>query len=157
MNLIEILSSHHQKAKRRRAMSKNFLSYLLLAAGISFLISYAGSQSAAAADGSTVPAYVGCTFAWDYPEDQAHLVQSFGIHVDGKPGSIALGKAARSYPCDSIANGFGPQLWKIRAWSKELGHSKFAEIMVDYQEKPEFAAPTGISIILEWKPFQENE
>ena len=105
-----------------------------------------------------IPAYEGCTFAWDYSEEQAHLVDTFGIHVEGRAGSIAVGKVARSLSCDMIARGtYGIQTWKIRAWNKNFGHSPFASILVDYQPKPQMLAPSNITIQLEWKvPTTEN-
>ena len=100
-----------------------------------------------------VPAYEGCTLAWDYPPEQAALVQSFGVHIDAREKSIPVAGTARSIKCAELGLVLGQEhLIKVRAWNKDLGHSPFAEIRVKYQVKPTMPAPTNIRITLEWAP-----
>lgn len=139
-----IIDTHRDAAIRRR---KRF-QVAAVALAVIVASGYLNTVSAEPA-----PAYVGCTLAWDYPEEQAHLVQSFGVHIDDRPGSVAVNGQARSIPCATLNLTLGKtHLLKARAWNKQLGHSPFAEITVAYQPKPEMVSPTNIRVQLEWVP-----
>lgn len=115
----------------------------------SLLFSAQSINSANAQEIAPTPkvAYSGCVFAWNYPEDQADLVESFTIQVEGKTATYSAAKADRKFSCDKIANGvFGTQTWTIRAWNSQLGFSKPASILVDFKKRPAFGAPTNLVV-----------
>lgn len=117
----------------------------------SSLLFSAQSINSANAQETTPPvpkiAYSGCVFAWNYQADQADLVESFTIQVEGKTAAYSAAKADRKFSCDTIANGiFGTQTWTIRAWNPQLGFSKPASILVDFKKRPAFGAPTNLSV-----------
>ena len=145
--LHQIIDTHREAERNRKLWARI---WAILALSITVLVG-AGWYSLAHAE--PVPAYEGCTLAWDYPEAQASLVQSFGIHIDNRTPSIPLGGSARSIPCADLGLTLGQtHLIKVRAWNRQLGHSPFAEITVKYQSRPEMVAPTNIRVQLEWAP-----
>jgi hypothetical protein len=129
-------------------MKTFLLSSLLFITGVSYTL------AGLAADATEpVPAYEGCTLAWDYDEATAHLVESFFINVDERTGHAQVGGPARSIPCSTLNLTLGStHLLKVRAYSTSLGYSAPAEITVAYQPKPTLTAPTNIRVQLEWAP-----
>ena len=144
--VLTMIIDTHREAERNRKLWARI--WAILALSITVLVG-AGWYSLAHAE--PVPAYEGCTLAWDYDESVAHLVESFFFNVDTRPGHTQVGGQARSIPCATLNLTLGNiHLLKVRAHSKSLGYSPFAEITVAYQPKPAMVAPTNIRIQLEW-------
>lgn len=98
-----------------------------------------------------VPAYAGCTLAWDYsPEDQA-LIGGFGVFVgDRRAGTVA--PDARRFPCDDLGLAIGETATiKVRAWGISGGHSEWATLEATYLDPPMIPAPSRIRMTWEWE------
>ncbi|NCA73201.1 MAG: hypothetical protein EOM91_24770 [Sphingobacteriia bacterium] len=95
-----------------------------------------------------VPAYRGCTLAWDYSAEDQALIGGFGVFVgDRRAGTVA--PDARTFPCDSLGLTIGETaLIKVRAWGIGGGHSEWATLEATYLEPPVVTPPARIR--LEW-------
>ena len=100
-----------------------------------------------------IPAWEGCTLAWDYPADAN--IGGFGVFRDGAKATQTPPEA-RSVPCADLGLVLGPQTLGVRTWDAATGrHSDMAEISVDYRgEAPEVPAPTVIRIEMMWEVVQ---
>jgi hypothetical protein len=102
-----------------------------------------------------VPAYLGCSLAWDYPEEAASRLGGFGI-FDGESRLGQVDPEIRVIPCADLDLSIGPHLIGVRAWDKDSGvHSAMAQLAIDYRGEPlDMPAPTNVRIQLqlEWTP-----
>ena len=99
-----------------------------------------------------VPAYEGCTLAWDYAEEEQPKIGGFGVFV-GDRRMTGLGPAERSIPCNDLGLTFGETvLLKVRAWGVNGGHSEWATLEAVYMPTPVVAPPTRVRLQWEWEP-----
>lgn len=100
-----------------------------------------------------IPAYEGCTLAWDYPETQTH--SGFRFTIDGETGSTTIGKAARQIKCNQTnlkGKPFGPYTISLVAVSDPPGKdSSPAKLNIMYLARPQLQPPTRVRITSEWE------
>lgn len=137
-----IIDTHREAAIRRR---KRFQ----VAAVVLAVIVASGYLNTVSAE--PVPAYVGCTLAWDYSvEDQARI-GGFGVFRNDTRATTTA-PSARSVPCDALGLTIGEAATiKVRAWGIDGGHSPWATLDVIYLDPPVIPAPSRTRTVWEWE------
>jgi hypothetical protein len=108
--------------------------------------------NSAMAQTASVPAYEGCTLAWDYPADVEHH-RGFALAIEGVAGNTQIAKDARSIACSAIGlTAFGPYTLRLRATATSPArNSAPVVIAIEYQPRPQLQPPTNIRVTLEWE------
>jgi hypothetical protein len=136
---------------RKLAVVGKMNNLYLPALGVMIVLCMAGLLWMSKAMAEPVPAYRGCTLAWDYSiEDQAKI-GGFGVfRGDTRVSSVAPN--VRTFPCDDLGLAIGETATiKLRAWGISGGVSPWASIELTYRELPIIPAPSRIRTIWEWE------
>ncbi len=144
--LFQIIDAHREAAECNRRQWARIWIVLWVSIGV---LAFGAWYSVAQAQ--SVPAYEGCTLAWDYSEEDQAKIGGFGVFV-GERRVTGLGPAERSIPCDALGLTFGETvLLKIRAWGINGGHSEWATLEAVYMPTPVVAPPTRVRLQWEWE------
>jgi len=144
--ILDTIIDTHREAERTRKLWARIWAVLALSIAV---LSWSAWYSVAHAE--PVPAYQGCTLAWDYPDDAQAQIGGFGVFV-GDRRAAAAKPEARSVPCDDLGLTFGETvLLKVRAWGLNGGHSEWATLEATYLPTPVVAPPTRVRLQWEWE------